>query len=146
MPLKYLLHESQRCRQHKTCSLDPPQHFYTGRLKSSQKSHGKFFSDRCCLTYLASYFIVYALKFGRKNNFFIFLKKCLLSIYLSTLRWIYPRKMRGYPQFSFWISIALFNGMIYIVIFWKKKILPALVSTVLKGRLIDSIAHYPAEL
>ena len=55
-------------------------------------------------------------------------------------------KMRGYPQFSFWISIALFNGMIYIVIFWKKKILPALVSTVLKGRLIDSIAHYPAEL
>ena len=53
--------------------------------------------------------------------------------------------MRGYPQFSFWISMALFNDMIYVVIFWKKKI-PALVSTVLKGRLIDSIAHYPAEL
>ena len=65
-------------------------------------------------------------------------------IYLSTLRWIYLRKMRGYPQFSFWISLALFNGMIYIFIFWGKKILPALVSTVLKGRLIDSIAHYPA--
>ena len=28
--------------------------------------------------------------------------------------------MRGYPQFSFWISMALFNGMIYVVIFWEK--------------------------
>ena len=65
---------------------------------------------------------VYTLKFGKKNNFFIFFfLKCLLSIYLSTLRWIYLRKMRGYPQFSFWISMTLFNGMIYIVIFWKKK-------------------------
>ena len=90
---------------------------------------------------------VYTLKFGKKNNFFIFFfLKCLLSIYLSTLRWIYLRKMRGYPQFSFWISMTLFNGMIYIVIFWKKNIFPALVSTVLKGRLIDSTAHYPAEL
>ena len=37
------------------------------------------------------------------------------------MRRIYLRKMRGYPQFSFWISIALFNGMIYMVIFWGKK-------------------------
>ena len=35
--------------------------------------------------------------------------------------------------------------MIYIVIFWEKNT-SGIVSTVLKGRLIESIAHYPAEL
>lgn len=31
MPYTYLLHALQRCRQHLTCSLGAPQHFYIGR-------------------------------------------------------------------------------------------------------------------
>ena len=64
---------------------------------------------------------VYTLKFGKKNTFFhFFFLKMPIKIYLSTLRWIYLREMRGYPQFPFSISMALFNGIIYVVIFWKK--------------------------
>jgi len=39
----HLLHELQKCQPHWKCSLGPPKHFYTGRLKSSQISHGRFF-------------------------------------------------------------------------------------------------------
>jgi len=53
----------------------------------------------------------------------MFLKNAY-SAFFSTLKHSYLWKMRGYPQFSFWISIA--PDMIYlshIVIIWEK-ILP----------------------
>ena len=64
---------------------------------------------------------VYTLKFWEnKERFIIFLKNAY-SAFFSTLKRSYLWKMRGYPQFSFWISIAA--DMIYlshIVIIWEK--------------------------
>ena len=60
-----------------------------------------------------------------KNNFFIIFLKNAYSAFFSILKRSYLWKMRGYPQFSFWISIA--PDMIYlshIVIIWEK-ILPS---------------------
>ena len=82
---------------------------------------------------------VYTLKFRKKNNFFIFF--FIFFPYWSAFnseKWVVT------PSFIFhWISIAL--GMIYIVIFWKKKTSYYWAPS-LKGRLIDSVVHYPAEL
>ena len=67
-----------------------------------------------------------------KNNFLSFFQKKAYSAFFSLLKRSYLWKMRGYPQFSFWISIAA--DMIYlshIVIMWGKKYFP-LVGTVLK--------------
>ena len=58
--------------------------------------------------------------FGEKWLFIIFLKNAY-SAFFSTLKRSYLWKMRGYPQFSFWISKA--PDMIYlshIVIIWEK--------------------------
>ena len=56
---------------------------------------------------------------GKKQLFIIFLKNAH-SAFFSILERSYLWKMRGYPQFSFWISIA--PDMIYlshIVIIWE---------------------------
>ena len=66
---------------------------------------------------------VYTLKFGEKRLFIIFVKHAY-SAFFAILRRSYLWKMRGYPQFSFWISIA--PDMVFlphIVIIWQK-ILP----------------------
>ena len=62
---------------------------------------------------------VYTLKFWEKITFYHFSKKRLFSIFLNIEAQL--SLMRGYPQFSFWISIA--PDMIYlahIVIIWEK--------------------------
>ena len=54
-------------------------------------------------------------------------------LFFSILKGSYLWKMRDYPQFSLWISVAA--DMIYlshIVIIWEKKYFP-LVGTVLKS-------------
>ena len=66
---------------------------------------------------------VYTQKFGEKKLFIIFLKN-VYSAFFSILKRSYLRKMRGYPQLSFWMSIA--PDMIYLspmVVIWEK-ILP----------------------
>ena len=66
---------------------------------------------------------VYTLKFWEKITFIICLKN-VYSAFFSILKRSYLWKMCGYPQFSFWISIA--PDMIYLsylVIIWEK-ILP----------------------
>ena len=83
---------------------------------------------------------VYTLKFRKKNNFFIFFYFFPYWSAFDSEKWVVT------PSFIFhWISIAL--GMIYIVIFWKKKKKTSYYwAPSLKGRLIDSVVHYPAEL
>ena len=50
---------------------------------------------------------MYTLKFGEKITFHHFSKKCLFSVFLHNIIEVQlSLKMRGYPQFSFWISIA----------------------------------------
>ena len=56
-----------------------------------------------------------------KNYLYIIFLKNAYSAFFSILKRSYFWKMRGYPQFSFWISIA--PDMIYlshIVIIWEK--------------------------
>ena len=67
-----------------------------------------------------------------KNNFFIIFLKNAYAAFFSILKRSYLWKMRGYPQFYFWISIAA--DMIYlshIVITWEKYF--PLVGTVLNN-------------
>ena len=57
---------------------------------------------------------VYSLKFGEKITFNIFLKNAYSAFFSIILlkHYSYRWKMRGYPQFSFWISIV--PDMIYL--------------------------------
>jgi len=52
-----------------------------------------------------------------------FFKKMLMSAFLMRFKANYPAKMRGYPNFSLWIPIAL--GEIYffrVVLTWRKNL------------------------
>ena len=76
-------------------------------------------------------FMCTLLNFGEKKYLFIIFLKNAYSAVFSILRRSYLWKMRGYLQFSFWISIA--PDMIYLshtVIIWEKYF--PLVGTVLK--------------
>ena len=50
------------------------------------------------------------------KSFPFFFRKVLLSAFLLTFKGNYLDKMRGYPSFSFWISIALAKTYFFRVV------------------------------
>ena len=84
-----------------------------------------YFETLLQLSCICASLCVHSGEFGEKITFYHFSKKIMpIQHFSPILKRSYLLKMRGYPQFSFWILIAA--DMIYlshIVIIWEK-ILP----------------------
>ena len=71
--------------------------------------------------------IIKLLQFGKEHHTLL----CILN-FLQILLIIYLLKMRGYPQFSFWISITLVKICFSLIVSKPRKNTFELVGTVLK--------------
>ena len=78
------------------------------------------------------------LQFGKLNAIHCFVFQSFLQILLIN----YLRKMRGYPQFSFWISIRLVNICCSCIFSKPGKNTFELVGTVLTGKNVFNLTSY----